>query len=55
VFKGSGFYATDNRSPSGQESREKEERKDNGVESAAGKESKTKGKKAKKAEAKSKE
>jgi putative FmdB family regulatory protein len=55
VFKGSGFYATDNRSPSGQESRGKEEIKENGVEMAVGTESKPKEKKANKAKAKSKE
>jgi putative FmdB family regulatory protein len=55
VFKGSGFYATDNRSPSGGESRGKEEKKDNGLESKAGNESEPKDKKAKKTGTKSKE
>jgi predicted nucleic acid-binding Zn ribbon protein len=54
VFKGSGFYATDNRSPSGQESRGKEDATGNGVESV-GSESKPKDKKSKKAKTKSKE
>ena len=55
VFKGSGFYATDNRSPSGQETRAKEEEKGNGAEAGTGVETKSKKKKSKKAEAKSKE
>ena len=54
VFKGSGFYATDNRSPSGQETRAKEEKKDNGVDSAAELKAKPKDEKTKTSEVKSK-
>ena len=51
VFKGSGFYATDNRSPSGQDVRAKEDVKDNGAEEGT----KPKKKKSEKTKAKSKE
>jgi putative FmdB family regulatory protein len=55
VFKGSGFYATDNRSPSGQEGRAKEDVKDNGAEIEAGEGTKPKKKKSEKTKAKSKD
>ena len=55
VFKGSGFYATDNRSPSGQESRQKEDSKSNGTEAAVDTGSKSKEKEKKKKETKAKE
>ncbi|NQS92258.1 MAG: zinc ribbon domain-containing protein [Chloroflexi bacterium] len=50
VFKGSGFYATDNRSPSGRDSRQPE---DNSADSSS--ESKEKSKTPKKEESKAKE
>ncbi|MCP4139782.1 MAG: zinc ribbon domain-containing protein [Chloroflexi bacterium] len=45
VFKGSGFYATDNRSPSGKESRKKKDEDNKKTESTEKAESKTKEKK----------
>ena len=55
VFKGSGFYATDNRSPSGGEFRGKEDIADSGVETEAEEKTKPKKKKSEKAKAKPKE
>ena len=55
VFKGSGFYATDNRSPSGRESRQSDETADTDSGTGAEKATKKKDKKDKKIKAKSKE
>ena len=55
VFKGSGFYATDNRSPSGRESRQSDEAASVDSEAVAVKDTKKKDKKDNKTKAKSKE
>ena len=55
VFKGSGFYATDNRSPSGRESRLSDEAASADSESVATKDTKKKEKKDKKTTVKSEE
>ncbi len=56
VFKGSGFYATDNRSPSGRESRLSDDNAGGDSESSSTeKEAKTKNKKTEKSKTKSKE
>ena len=55
VFKGSGFYSTDNRSPSGRESRLSDETASVDSEAVAVKDTKKKDKKDNKTKAKSKE
>jgi len=56
VFKGSGFYATDNRSPSGRESRLSDDHAGGESESSGSEnEAKTKNKKSEKSKTKSKE
>ena len=47
VFKGSGFYSTDNRSPSGMESRQVEDHSSSAVDASSEKEKKTSKKKEK--------